>query len=218
MNFQEEATNLIPPRYFEVMIDEVTGALHRAYDAGRESREDELQALKGVAIPGYESEIERLRRLVDLIPSVEEGRDYEKHRADAAIQAKEKAEARGDLHARINDAVAKALGQDFGESWHDLGEKVVVLRSKLAAAEVKIEALERTQAVCQCGTLVKDHTMHDGHSAVEAQEPCPKTYPCEGCERGLPVDEHGIHRLGTCTKNTQPLTAEEIASFPSNKQ
>lgn len=38
----------------------------------------------------------------------------------------------------------------------------------------EIEKLLRTQAVCHCGDLVKDHTMYAGHSSVEMIEgPCP---------------------------------------------
>jgi hypothetical protein len=36
----------------------------------------------------------------------------------------------GDLHRDINRRVAEALGQKFGESWHDLPEKVAALDRK----------------------------------------------------------------------------------------
>lgn len=51
----------------------------------------------------------------------------------AALRAElEAQEASTELHANINRAVAKALGQEFGESWHDLGEKVAALKEALS--------------------------------------------------------------------------------------
>lgn len=46
-------------------------------------------------------------------------------RHDAALRrALDEERARSELHADINRDVAEALGQEFGESWHDLGAKV----------------------------------------------------------------------------------------------
>lgn len=37
----------------------------------------------------------------------------------------------GDMHRELNRRVAEALGQKFGETWHDLPEKVVALWHEL---------------------------------------------------------------------------------------
>jgi hypothetical protein len=45
---------------------------------------------------------------------------------------------RADLHADINRAVSNALGQDFGDTWHDLGDKVRALRKRCDKLEAQL--------------------------------------------------------------------------------
>jgi hypothetical protein len=65
----------------------------------------------------------------------------------AAVRAEsqqkiEQADARAELHAKINRDVSDALGQNIGESWHDLGAKVAALRVK-AEQDTKIKELTK---------------------------------------------------------------------------
>jgi ABC-type Fe2+-enterobactin transport system substrate-binding protein len=45
------------------------------------------------------------------------------------------------MHANINSAVAQALGQRYGETWHDLGEKVASLRAENEQMKEDIQLL-----------------------------------------------------------------------------
>lgn len=45
----------------------------------------------------------------------------------ALRQELEEEKRAGDLHRKINQDVSDALGQSFGESWHDLGAKVTAV-------------------------------------------------------------------------------------------
>jgi hypothetical protein len=44
-----------------------------------------------------------------------------------------------DLHRKINQGVSNALGQDIGESWHDLGEKVAALKRERDELKERLE-------------------------------------------------------------------------------
>lgn len=57
---------------------------------------------------------------------------------EAALDEAEREEFATEMHARINEAVSKALGQEFGQSWHDLSEKVAALRSRAERAEAAL--------------------------------------------------------------------------------
>jgi len=50
------------------------------------------------------------------------------------------------LHADINRAVAEALGQEIGQSWHDLGEKVTALRDKVKDLSENLDIRYRQEA------------------------------------------------------------------------
>ena len=65
-------------------------------------------------------------------------REVEELRAVADQQEKA-----ADLHAKINRGVAKALGQSFGASWHDLPQKVADLRSQVQRLEKRIGTCHR---------------------------------------------------------------------------
>lgn len=54
--------------------------------------------------------------------------------------------ARADLHARINKDVAKALGLEVGETWHDLGEKVSRLQRELDEARKRLSAIDEDRS------------------------------------------------------------------------
>lgn len=109
------------------------------------------------------AEVDRLRSAWDRISGLEDAvseRDIriaeleaERDKLQAEVEAQEQ---RAELHARINETVSQALGQDFGETWHDLGDKVAALR------EQRDELLEALRQLAAAADASLTHRGGDG--------------------------------------------------------
>ena len=51
----------------------------------------------------------------------------------------------------------------------DMSDAIAMIKRQ----QQEIARLKMYQAVCHCGSLAMDHGLHDGHTAVPMEEPCP---------------------------------------------
>lgn len=63
--------------------------------------------------------------------------------------------------------------QDRVELFKWAGREIESLRLNLAVVTKERDELMKTQAVCECGGLIKDHKVFDGHYPSEMQVECP---------------------------------------------
>jgi len=90
----------------------------------------------------------------------------------------------------------------------DMSDAIAMIKRQ----QQEIARLKMYQAVCHCGSLAMDHGLHDGHTAVPMEEPCPyveQIATLEEINKNFANDVYQIAReVELKTERIATLTAE----------